>query len=141
MFYGSQYNVEPEHTNGSPCRNITTLNILLDHNYFFTITFVFLDQYDNYLSTIIVYKNILKQGRSLKGKSEKIHRQQTTKYFSLVRSTKTRKSNNFQVVFFLKIDYEFFRVIGVKYGNKSHPFFEISIFSLLPFIVPPQQKS
>ena len=37
----------------------------------------------------------------------------------------------------MKIDYEFFRVIGVKYGNKSPHFFKILIFSLLPFIVPP----
>ena len=43
--------------------------------------------------------------------------------------------------FILKIGYEFFRVIGVKYGNKSPHFFEISIFSLLPFIVPPYYRS
>ena len=61
----------------------------------------------------------------------------TKKYLFLVRSTKTRKSNNLMHRFLLlKIDYEFFRVIGVKYGNKSLPIFEIFIFSLLPFIVP-----
>ena len=57
------------------------------------------------------------------------------KYFFWVRSTKTHKSKNLMP--FLKIEYEFFRVIGVKYGYKSPHFFEILIFSLLPFIVPP----
>ena len=64
--------------------------------------------------------------------------QKTNKYFFLVCSTKMRKSKNLMPFFFFsKIDYEFFRVIGVKYGNKSPHFFEIYIFSLLPFIVPP----
>ena len=38
---------------------------------------------------------------------------------------------------FLKIDHGFFRVIGPKCANKSRCDFEILIFSLLPFIIPP----
>ena len=37
----------------------------------------------------------------------------------------------------LKIDYELFRVIGLKYGEEPPPVFAFFIFRLLPFIVSP----
>ena len=39
--------------------------------------------------------------------------------------------------FFFKIDHGLFRVIGLKYGGEPSPVFEIFIFWLMPFIVPP----
>ena len=38
--------------------------------------------------------------------------------------------------FFSKIDYELFRVIGLKYDKKSPYGFEFKFFSLMTFIVP-----
>ena len=64
-------------------------------------------------------KRFLENIRAIKQSSS----QQTTKYFFLVRSTKTRKSNIFLFFLFLKIDFELFRVIGLKYDNKSPPNF------------------
>ena len=51
--------------------------------------------------------------RAIKQSSSK----QTTKYFFLSVVLKRIKVKISRSGFFLKIDYEFFRVIGVKYGN------------------------
>ena len=52
------------------------------------------------------------------------------------RSTESPKSKNLVPGVFLKIDYELFWVIGLKYDIKSPPDFSFLIFSSLPFIVP-----